>query len=398
MFPPLDRPQWQFDVVSIDDLDLSDTSSDDHGEDEPSAPPGLRRPVRRLPLRRDFEFIRRSESVSSMGITSHDSMTSPSNSAVSSTSVAGLGGNIQQWQMNALVDSLSDDEETGDVEAALRRLEGQINPKKKQEKASKVDGWVRTIQERMAAGDYGDDQPRFPDDEEDEDREHASGSSHEDHNGSVDHNGIAVSTPSASDPGHSQAEGRTLESVNTPIPTQTSHIIPSSGIASPPRSEAKPAPEDAVPIEILQSRMSTGLPPPTPPKASLSSNFGNAEAPRAHRSFILNHRAELLARHFAMIDRELFMGVKFEELVLDDWMACEEIDVLDWAQFLKDRARWKAESRWSEKTSALAAVRARFNLMANFVVSEVVLTLPGERAIVVAKFIRIAWVSLPCAM
>lgn len=94
-----------------------------------------------------------------------------------------------------------------------------------------------------------------------------------------------------------------------------------------------------------------------------------------------------------MIDRELFMSVKFEELVLDDWMGCEEVNVLDWAEYLKDRARWKAESRFPDKTSALAAVRARFNLLTNFVISEIVLTQPQERPALVGKFIRIAWKS-----
>jgi hypothetical protein len=86
------------------------------------------------------------------------------------------------------------------------------------------------------------------------------------------------------------------------------------------------------------------------------------------------------------------MGVKFEE-VLDDWTTYEDVEVLDWAQFLRERARLKADPEWANKISALAAVRARFNLMTNFVVSEVVLSPPNERHAVVAKFIRVAWVS-----
>src|SRR6266568_590834 len=46
----------------------------------------------------------------------------------------------------------SDDK--GDVDAALRRLEGQINPKVLLENSEKVNGWVRNLQERMANGDY----------------------------------------------------------------------------------------------------------------------------------------------------------------------------------------------------------------------------------------------------
>ncbi len=90
---------------------------------------------------------------------------SGASSTASSASGAGLGGQIQQWQVNALVDSLSDDGEAGDVEDALRRLEGQINPKRQQEKASKVDGWVKTMQERMATGDYEDEEPPFSDED-----------------------------------------------------------------------------------------------------------------------------------------------------------------------------------------------------------------------------------------
>jgi len=86
------------------------------------------------------------------------------------------------------------------------------------------------------------------------------------------------------------------------------------------------------------------------------------------------------------------MGVKFEE-VLDDWMSSEDVEVLDWAQFLKDRARGKLDPEWADKISALGAVRARFNLMTKFVVSEVVLSQPSERPALVAKFIRIAWNS-----
>ena len=86
------------------------------------------------------------------------------------------------------------------------------------------------------------------------------------------------------------------------------------------------------------------------------------------------------------------MSIKFEELVLDDWMAVKEVDVLSWSQFLKDKAQWNVTSRFLEKTSALGAARGRFNLMANFTVAEIVLTSPNDRPIPVGKFIRIAWV------
>ncbi|PBK69541.1 ras GEF [Armillaria solidipes] len=412
-FPAFQSP-WQFDVVSIDELDLSDTSSE-HATGGPASPPGLRKPLRKLPLRRDFEFVRRSESVSSMGIISHESMASESgaSSAASSASGAGLGGQIQQWQVNALVDSLSEDGEAGDVEDALRRLEGQINPKRQQEKASKVDGWVKTMQARMATGDYEDEEPPFSDEdiidgEADEDDDSEGG---EDETGGLrspsDSTDAASIASSYTDAEQFLAGSPTADVVTTPIATQASHSIPSPGESSSQRSpQAKPAPEDAVPLEILQSRMPNDLPSASSSNTAVvssassntlsatlprSSKFAPHEVPRSHKSFILSYTAESLAQHFGMIDRELFVSIKFEELILDDWIGREnEVDVLDWAQYLKDRARWKAEGRFPEKTSALAAVRARFNLMANFTVSEVVLTPPIERLKVVAKFLKIA--------
>jgi len=383
-FPPTGDSRWQFDVASLDDLDLSDSSSPC-----PSAPVGLKRPYRKLPLRRDFEFAPRPETVSSLGIVSQASVISgPSSSSTSS--VRGLG-TIQQWQMNALIDSLSDDEEEGDVEAALRRLEGHINPERQQEKTSKVNGWVRHIRDRLVNGDYEDEQPRFPadSDEEGDDTMTSIGDKSPDQ-GTVT---PPTSTSEFSEPDLNEnlnvIDLATI-SLSTDLPSK---IPPPPGLDPPslPTIGSKPLPEEAVPAEILESRLplpSQGSDPETP-----LSRFGGAILPHVHQSFILGVRAEVLAKHFSMIDRELFMGVKFEELVLDDWAGTQEIDVLDWTEYLKDRARFKAEHRFQEKTSALAALRARFNLTANFVISEIVLTQPSERPTIVGKFVRVAWVS-----
>lgn len=391
LFPPLEQAPWQFDVASIDDLDFSDTSSDFRVVTNPTSPPGLRKPPRKLPLRRDFEFVRR-ETVSSMGIVTRESRSNAS-SVVSSPSATGFGGNIAQWQINSLIDSLSADEEAGDVEDALRRLEGQINPEKQQEKASKVDGWVRTMLERMVTGDYVDEKPRFLEDDPEYENVHNQSFDSLDERDSASQADEAIvpvpSVPESSQPSGGDGE---VASAKTPIATQITHFAPTTTTSSPTRPDAKPAPEDAVPLEILQSRVPSRPSTASSQKAPIS-RFGNPEATRIHRSWLLGIRTAVLANHFAMIDRDLFMGVKFEELVLDDWMRCEEVNVLDWTEYLNDRARWRAESRFADKTTALAAVRGRFTLMANFTISEIVLTPPNERPLLVAKFIRIAWKS-----
>ena len=395
-FPGSHSP-WQFDVVSIDELDLSDTSSIPGGEDL-DHPPGLRKPLRKLPLRRDFEFVRRSE-VSSMGIISHESLrdsVSSSHSEASPSSSPGRGP-IRRWQMKSLqrtFDSSSNDSgDKGDVEDALRRLEGQINPKILQEKAEKVDGWVRTMQQRMADGDYDDERSVFSEEEIE--------------------NFIDELDPFASDPDTQpdvvppeedntsyDPDDDALLSANTLVPSHKHNLFPAAEIKEPSiQSKALlPAPVDVSPSDIFRGRapaenaLIAKCPPPSI-ETVLSSRFLSSERPRIHISFVRNYQAEVLAQHFAMIDRELFIGVKFEELVSEHWMECEGIDVLDWAQFLKDRTRWKAESLFPEKTTALAALWARFNLLVNFVVAEIVLTPPSERPALVDKFIRIAWVS-----
>ncbi|PPQ80324.1 hypothetical protein CVT25_003607 [Psilocybe cyanescens] len=396
---PGQHSQWAFDASIDDDLDFSDTSSLPGGADLP-APPGLMRPARRLPNRRDFEFVRRSE-VSSMGIVSNeymrDSVASSTHSDTSPSS-SGVPPPIHRWQMKSLqrtFESMSNDgEDSGDVEAALRRLEGQINPKIQQEKAEKVDGWVRSLQERMKNGDYDYESSIFSED---------------DIEGFIDEvdpptDDTDIESPpdlvvSSSETDDSYDNDDADGMPHTPIPSQSTQQLPlPPGLGPIPRSEPqKPPLEDAVPMEILQSRLppneTPAVEPISPPAESiLSSKFSTSDVTRSiHQSFVLGYPAEQLAEHFSMIDRELFMGVKFEELVTDEWMECEEINVLDWAQYLKDRARWKAELKFSEKTTALAAVRARFNLMVAFVISEVVLTPPTARPFVVSKFLRIAW-------
>ncbi|KAK7688509.1 hypothetical protein QCA50_008047 [Cerrena zonata] len=380
--------QLDADIVSIDEL--SDLSSEEHHS--LTHPPGLRRLPRRLPNRRDFELVRHSvDTVSSMGIQARDSvMSADSGSHISSAGE--LGSAIQGWQMTALVNSLSDDEEEGDVEDALRRLEGQISRDKKEAKQTKVDEWVRSMRTmRGTPGQFGLDRSHDSSDEEDY--------------GEVQSSADRPSSGSFSPPGSSR---RNSTGASDSPPTQTPPSLdtttqPAETAVPQPHADSKPAIEDAVPMEILQSRVpsrpgtSSGPPPPrhgnglsltSPPSKFIS------EKHRWHRSFVLEWGSELLIQHFAMIDRELFLGLKFEELVAQDWINVgDDANILDWAEFLRERARLRAEGRIGQKTSALNLVRARFNLVSNFVQSEIVLTHPSQRAAVYAKFVRMAWKS-----
>ena len=120
----------QFNAVSIDDLHLSNTSSIPGG-DNLQEPPGLQKPLKKLPLHHDFEFVHRSE-VSSMDIVLHDSLSDSVSSTHSEASPLSSPerGPIRRWQMKTLrktFNSCSNDSHSGDkgdVKDALH----QINP------------------------------------------------------------------------------------------------------------------------------------------------------------------------------------------------------------------------------------------------------------------------------
>jgi GDP/GTP exchange factor required for growth at low temperature len=409
--PMSSHQSWRLDIVSIDELsDLSDDSN------APAVPPGLRKQVRRLPQRKDFEFAPR-ESVSSMSFDAQSSHASDSrHSAASALSDEGptLGTKLEQWQLNAIVDSLSDNDEDGDVDAALKRLEGQLNRDVEHSKTSKVNGWVKQMRERLAAGDYSDEPSRFPvSDTESEDEDYGEArrsvtsedTRSEGDDVSWDDERASVLSGDAENANYRDLEippfNDALE-VITPVAGQMSHNTSTTG------SQRPPAPvEDAVPLEILQSRLSIAQPPITSLHSTnhagsptmLSSPpvrtaYGQPSLKRPHKSFVMDLSSQVIAEHFAMIDRELFLAIKFEELLSPDSVGSRgEANTLDWAVFLKERATAKAEGRVGAKTSSLVAVRARFNLLAKFVVSEILLSHPNERARVYSKFIRIAQVS-----
>ncbi|KAI0692319.1 hypothetical protein BC835DRAFT_1357627 [Cytidiella melzeri] len=384
------------DVVSIDDLDLSDLSTEDLHASPPHA--GLRKMARRLPNRRDFELVRRStDSVSSMGLhtnTGHESILSAGSSVTSSVSV-GLdtgGGPIHGWQMNALVDSLSDDEEPGDVEAALRRLEGQISRDKQKQKQSKVDAWVRSINRQQPMDSRLDAElQRYSSDEEDYGEVQSSlrgdrlGQAPDSRASSRSSVSSAMSPTSpvapvevlgpAVPPGLGDALSVTKVANSVPGTDSTEHF--------PPLSQAITSPSAADHPSVI-------LPKPL----ALSSGGGTFVMPeknlKRHRSFVLQCRSEDIVQTFSIIDRELFLSLKFEELISAEWMSSTaDYNVLDWHQFIRERHEMKVERHLT--VPALTVIRSRFNLVANFVASEIVLTHPTERPVLYAKFGRIAW-------
>ena len=431
--PEDDEFAGQPEVVALDDFDLSSSGSDSGGEGANGGAPKMRRMQRRLPTRRDFEFVRRSiDSVSSLGIRSSDAHSSiaSSRSHASRASRASrskpsfaeedIPREIMPWQLDLIEDS--DDEEPQDAEAALARLEGQIDARSQKEKLKKVDRWMRMVAERIANLDHSTDIADLP--EEDEENTPALSESA----------GTSASTSSVEVESSSSVADD--EGPNTAIESETAKHEDGSledllhqqrealgGVTPTP----PPVPEEKIPPPLNATREISESDEPVPPTASTDTEksfvvqrtsmatkrrgvntsslikkadilLTNKPSPmiNVHRSFVLLHRSEDIAQHFAIIQRELFLAIKFQEVVSASWVDHEDHgEVLDWQAYVKQRAKVKVEAKekgLEPDISDVAAVRARFNLMVGFVSTDVVLSHPQERPIVFSKFIRIAWV------
>jgi GDP/GTP exchange factor required for growth at low temperature len=361
-------------VVSLDDYEFSDSDGSGYGVE---LPPGLR-PVKRLPPRREFErnfeLVGR-ESVSSLGGGSHPSAGvgagiggAPRHRAsVSSELSAPVPGGIQAWQLQVMLDGHEDsDEEAGDVDAALRRLEGQIDASQQRHKESQVEGWLRTVEkrERDVGGDYAPSET-----------------------------GSDPQSELATPPDDAPIVTDIAESVFLSEPT----LAPppsdqgTSLVNSPAASNAA-LPKEREPTSPVVSRPATGNP---------GNRFAPAHSirPQVHRSFILQYSSTQLAKQWCLVDRDLFLSVKFEDLTFEDqsWKQLRMYpDVTDWSLYMKERSKLKMKANVDptvKMPSSITTSRLRFNMMVNFVASEIVLSIPQERIDVVSKFIRIAWVS-----
>ncbi|KAG8974076.1 hypothetical protein FRB90_009829, partial [Tulasnella sp. 427] len=508
-------------IIALDDFDLSSSGSDsDAGEVVRN-----RRQLRRLPNRRDFEFVRRSiDSVSSLGIRSSDAHSSiASGSEVSNRSRASeagplYGGAVLPWHLDLIEDS--DDDQAQDAQAALARLEGRLDLNAQKEKAKKVDRWMKMVAARMAAGETGAGLFADLKEEEEEEAEPTSAapsSSAASMNGGLGKPEDALTPVSADSSRRASVVGDREEkptvsvSVEEPAGSPVSEDEPVE--ARTPATDV--GAQDTAYVDLVhQQREALGAITPTPPpmieKAEhmpltptltspgtreeaevqpMSANTATADTPVAafppavsssgtasqpatmrapkrskdqnstlifradsllghfqadsknapppstlsyHRSFILGHRSEAIAQHFAMIDRELFLTVKFNEIV-SGWWANPKADVdiasgelTDWQGYVKERARLKLDrSKPKPKStegnangsdasgangsgnqngdtaggtvgaelSAIAALRARFNMMVAFTTTDIVFTHPAQRHAVFCKFIRIAWKS-----
>lgn len=340
--------------IELDDIDLSD-------EDEDVTE--VKRTLKRLPGAANLRLGDgaaparcSSGTVSSMDAIRAPSYAGPDRDTVlyadEETGYEGQQGMqvVAGFILDGLVDS--DDDEPGDVEAALRRLEGIVDDSKQKERAIKVERQMErsaAILNRQAAG--GNDR-----------ESHASGAT-------TDADSSLASIPAS--------PASVLEPV--PISVDLDAVRPEAKKSAATTLLTPTARKPAMAHKPSISNLFGALSGRDKSDKSSSGFVGlvyKSPSPPTHRSFVLFARSEVLARQFCLIERDLLLAVNWRDLVNEQRHGQgRTLTVLDWETYIKDRRRAKAEginSSDAVKYSSIDAIVARFNLTSNWVCSEVI--------------------------
>lgn len=422
-------------IVQIDDIDFS--SDEDDG--------AVRRALRRLPGARDLRMannlndLYRYSNGQATNRQSFDSLSSlgqvyqnrgsvpslyPGSSSLGRTSGLQAARFVDLFDPDeALIgfelvrgfraeDFASDDEEPGDVQEALRRLEGIIDDDKKEARAKRVQALWEQSRAREALNLQGQ---QFDDGNDDNgdisnaasaDRSHASDVQRASVVSKARSNGRRASVASNSrsiqvPPPAATIRPRSRAATGAHLSSSPPHTLPPTVTSS----NGRPAiPETWARALLAHQLMSSGH---GVPRQQQDQQWIPARsvglAPPLHRSFLLEYKSDLIAQQFSLIEAELVRSVTWRELAGAGWKRREHSsEVLDWQAFYQARVRSKAAHNASThsrphlpaeaESGAVEAIVARFNLTCNWVASEIVLTRSlDDRAALVCKLIRVAW-------
>lgn len=137
--------------------------------------------------------------------------------------------------------------------------------------------------------------------------------------------------------------------------------------------------------------------PPSPvnPKIILdgysltSKTLGVEEVMRSgsHVSFVLSYSSKALAEHFTIIERDMLQEIDWRELVELQWNK-DLSPVNSWLEIIVNETYYS-------KNKGVNLVISRFNLMVNWIISEILLTkTEEERIMIISRFIHVAYHSL----
>ncbi|KAG8830804.1 hypothetical protein FRC17_004224 [Serendipita sp. 399] len=287
------------------------------------------------------------------------------------------------WQL-AYIDS--EEDEPRDAEAALRRLEGHIDRDRQSKKETKVEGWLRQVAARKAGTDIAinagfnkEGQPPAANVSQDEGASELEQGDTDTAVQSVEIAGFGPSPPSIEGGVHSEEDQHSSQGPEYQDVRASQQFDYGEGHAGPNHGNH------------THERTADALTAPSFVK--ISGSKGQAiplPIPIAHESFVLVHRSLKIAQQLTRIESDLWRSVPFEDLFTSSpaFDLETQFKVLDWAEFIQHRA--KSRHTPGRPSVDLLTLRTRFELTAMFTASEIFLTRPALRPILLAKFIRIA--------
>ena len=104
----------------------------------------------------------------------------------------------------------------------------------------------------------------------------------------------------------------------------------------------------------------------------------------SHVSFVLSYKSKDLAEHFTVIERDMLQEIDWRELVELQWNK-DLSPINSWLEIIVNETYYS-------KNKGVNLVISRFNLMVNWIISEILLTKSEEeRRMVVSRFIHVAY-------
>lgn len=278
------------------------------------------------------------------------------------------------------VDSEEEDE-PGDVEAALRRLEGQVDDEKQRSNARKVEKYLKLSEEAKSNGGYvygeGDDVS---------DEEDTTSSRAESVAVAVVGDDAAETAATADMPVAAEAQSQSRESVEAQHAVQSAQeaVESNASLMVPVEVPAKDAGKRTLQRKssmrrFFGSTMSVSL---WPMNSTASRQFKSKPQEPIYRSFLFSHKVDALARHFCIIERDLLEKVTWQELIGSSWRERLDMeDFTDWDSFMKMRAKLnsavhehgppsQAHPPPVRSVGDVQTIIHRFNLMCRWIASE----------------------------
>lgn len=169
----------------------------------------------------------------------------------------------------------------------------------------------------------------------------------------------------------------------TPIKTRSkSTLLLSQSISNANAFSSLPASESGSPYSLLNPKLVLDgyyL-------ASENLSVKQAMAAGSHVSFILSYDSRAIAEHFTIIERDMLQEIDWKELIELKWNK-ELTPVNSWLEII-------VNDEYYNKNKGVNLVIARFNLVVNWIISEILLTKDeDERREIISRFIHIAYHS-----